>query len=219
MSRHRRRFLVRPLLACLAMVLLVGGGASVASATFRSSTGGSTSVKTDVVAPPTNFAAAAACAKLSVVFTWTASASTYTDGYELRYTANGTPHVHHPRATVHHHDSYALSKGVTYVFTLASTSPSSWTSITNPTPASRALAEASAGDGDAERVEPVAHAAHGADPRVSPSLRRRLPTCTSTRCVSWAHSVLPDAAQQRLTASRPGAGAWRRRPAGRTRSG
>ena len=84
MSRDRRRFLVRPLLAVLAMMLLVGGGASVASATFRSTTGGSTSVKTDVVAPPTNLTPSVACNKLSVVFTWTASAWARTDGYELR---------------------------------------------------------------------------------------------------------------------------------------
>ena len=29
--------------------------------------------------------------------------------------------------------SFSLSSGVTYVFTLVATSPSSWTSITNPT--------------------------------------------------------------------------------------
>jgi Fibronectin type III domain len=134
MYRDRRLHLVRLLLACLAMMLLVGGGASVASATFRSTSGGSTSVKTDVVAPPTNLAAAVACNRRSVVFTWTASAWARTDGYELRFTANGTPQTPLPVAgrsttTI----SYPLSKGVTYVFTLASTSPSSWSSITNPT--------------------------------------------------------------------------------------
>ena len=60
--------------------------------------------------------------KLSVVFTWTASASTYTDGYELRFTANGTAHVltvsrdgPPPRRAT------PCPRGVTYVFTLAST--------------------------------------------------------------------------------------------------
>jgi hypothetical protein len=133
MSRDRRRFLFRPLLAVLAMMLLVGGGASVASATFRSTTGGSTTVRTDVVAPPTNLAASVACNKLSVVFTWTASASTYADGYELRFTANGTAHVVTIARRSTTTASYALSKGVTYVFTLASTSPSSWSRIPNPT--------------------------------------------------------------------------------------
>ena len=133
MSRDRRRFLVRPLLALLAMTLLVGGGASVASATFRSATGGSTSVSTDVVAPPTKLTSSVACNKLSIVLTWTASASTYADGYELRFTANGTPHVLTVARRSTTTTSYALSKGVTYVFTLASTSPSSWSSITNPT--------------------------------------------------------------------------------------
>ncbi len=133
MSRDRRRFLVRPLLAVLAMMLLVGGGASVAGATFRGTTGGTTSVTTDVVAPPTRLAASVACNKLSVVLTWTASASTYTDGYELQYTANGTAHVLTIARRSTTTTSYVLSKGVTYVFTLVSTSPSSWSSITNPT--------------------------------------------------------------------------------------
>jgi hypothetical protein len=133
MSRDRRRFLVRPLLAVLATMLLVGGGASVASAMFRSTTGGSTSVKTGLVTPPTNLTPSVDCKKLTVVFTWTASASAYTDGYELQFTASGTAHVLTVARRSTTTTSYNLSKGVTYVFTLASTSPSSWSSITNPT--------------------------------------------------------------------------------------
>ena len=80
------------------MMLLVGGGASVASATFRGTSGGSTSVRTDVVAPPTKLAAAVACNKRSVVFTWTASAWARTDGYELHFTAKATPQAPLPVA-------------------------------------------------------------------------------------------------------------------------
>ena len=135
MSRDGRRFLLRPLLAVLAMMLLVGAGASVASATFRSTTGSSTSVTTGSLAPPTRLAATVSCSRLTVVLTWTASASTYTDGYELRYTADGAARVLVLRGRSTTTTTYALAKGVTYVFTLASTSPSSWSSITNPTTA------------------------------------------------------------------------------------
>jgi hypothetical protein len=132
-SRDGRRLILRPVLAVLAMMLLVGAGASVASATFGSTTGGSTSVTTGTLAPPTKLAATASCTKLTVVLTWTASASTYTDGYELRYTAAGVARVLVLPGRSTTTTTVALSKGVTYVFTLASTSPSSWSSITNPT--------------------------------------------------------------------------------------
>src|SRR3954470_16985787 len=133
-SRDGRRFLLRPLLAVLAMMLLVGAGASVASATFRStSPGSSTSVTTGSLAPPTRLATTVSCSRLTVVLTWTASASTYTDGYELRYTADGAARVLVLPGRSTTTATYGLSRGVTYVFTLASTSPSSWSSITNPT--------------------------------------------------------------------------------------
>ena len=92
MSRDRRRFLVRPLLAVLAMMLLVGGGASVASAMFRSTDRGQHAASGPVVvAPPTNLAAAVDCKKRSVVFTWTASAGPAPMATSCRFTANGTP--------------------------------------------------------------------------------------------------------------------------------
>ena len=126
---------VRSALAILGVAVLLLSGAAVATAGFRATTGSSTSVGTTSVAPPTKFAAATTCGKKTgtVVFTWTPTGSTYADGYELRYTAGGTSRtvVVAQRSTTS--TSLAVSSGVTYVFTLVSTTPSSWTSITNPT--------------------------------------------------------------------------------------
>jgi hypothetical protein len=114
---------------------LLLSGAAVATAAFRTIAVASTSVGTTSVAPPTNVAATTTCDKQggTVLLTWTPSESTYADGYELRYTAGGmskqVPVPHRSTAS----RSFSLSRGVTYVFTLVATSPSSWTSITNPT--------------------------------------------------------------------------------------
>ena len=135
MPRPRPLLAARAVLATLGVAALLLSGAAVATAAFRATTGSSTSVGTTSVAPPTKFAAATACGKKAgtVVFTWTATGSTYADGYELRYTAGGTSMT----VTIPHRSttstSFVVTSGVTYVFTLVSTSPSSWTSITNPT--------------------------------------------------------------------------------------
>jgi len=131
----------RPLLAARSAAAILGvaalllSGAAVATAAFRTTTGSTTSVGTTSVAPPTKFAATPSCGKKTgtVAFTWTPTASTYADGYELRYTASGTSKtvVIAQRSTTS--TSVPVVTGVTYVFTLVSTSPSSWTSITNPT--------------------------------------------------------------------------------------
>ena len=55
------------------------------------------------------------------------------DGYELRYTAGGTSRTVAVPQRSTTSTSLSVSSGVTYVFTLVATSPSSWTSITNPT--------------------------------------------------------------------------------------
>jgi hypothetical protein len=121
--------------ATLGVAALLLSGGAVATAAFGTTTGSSTSVATTSVAPPTKFAATTSCGKRSgtVVLTWTPTGSTYADGYELRYTAGGASRtVAVPnRSTTS--TSVSVSSGVTYVFTLVSTSPSSWTSITNPT--------------------------------------------------------------------------------------
>jgi hypothetical protein len=131
----------RPLLAARSALSIVGvaalllSGAAVATAAFRTTTGSSTSVGTTSVAPPTKFVATPSCGKKTgtVSFTWTPTVSTYADGYELRYTAGGAGRtvIVPQRSTTS--TSVSVTSGVTYVFTLVSTSPSSWTSITNPT--------------------------------------------------------------------------------------
>ena len=92
MPRPRPLLAARSVLATLGVAALLLSGAAVATAAFRTTTGSSTSVGTTSVAPPTKFAATTACGKKAgtVVFTWTATGSTYADGYELRYTAGGT---------------------------------------------------------------------------------------------------------------------------------
>ncbi len=135
MPRPRPLLAARSVLATLGVAALLLSGAAVATAAFRATTGSSTSVGTTSVAPPTKFAATTACGKKAgtVVFTWTPTGSAYADGYELRYTAGGTSRT----VTIPHRSttstSFVVTSGVTYVFTLVSTSPSSWTSIRNPT--------------------------------------------------------------------------------------
>ena len=135
MPRHRSLLAARSALTILGVAALLLSGAAVATAAFRATTGSSTSVGTTSVAPPTNFAATKTCGKKAGtgILTWTPTGSAYADGYELRYTAGGTSRI----VAVPHRSttstSFSVSSGVTYVFTLVSTSPSSWTSITNPT--------------------------------------------------------------------------------------
>ena len=125
----------RSALAILGVAALLLSGAAVATAAFRGTTGASTSVGTTSVAPPTKFAATTTCGKKAgtVVFTWTPTGSAYADGYELRYTAGGTSRTVAVPQRSTTSTSLSVSSGVTYVFTLVATSPSSWTSITNPT--------------------------------------------------------------------------------------
>ena len=131
----RLPLVTRSALAFLGVATLLLSGAAAAAAAFRATTGASTSVGTTTVSPPTRFAATPSCGKKAgtVVFTWTPTASAYADGYELRYTAAGTSRtvVIPQRSTTS--TSLSVTSGVTYVFTLVATSPSSWTSITNPT--------------------------------------------------------------------------------------
>ena len=131
----------RPLLAARSTLAILGGaalllsGATVAAAGFRGTAGASTSVGTTSVAPPTTLAATTTCHKKAgtVVLTWTPTASAYADGYELRYTAGGTSRTVAVTQRSTTSTSVSVTSGVTYVFTLVATSPSSWTSITNPT--------------------------------------------------------------------------------------
>lgn len=76
--------------------------ASVASASFLDGASVSATVSTDTLQPPTNLAAGhgpcTAAVMASITLTWTATASTWADGYEVRasllsggpYTAIGT---------------------------------------------------------------------------------------------------------------------------------
>jgi Fibronectin type III domain len=134
-SLDRRRFLIRPVLAVLTMTLLVGGGASVASATFRSSTGGSTSIRTDVVPPPTALTATA-CSGGSSKLTWTPSTwSRPVSGYELHLTTGAvTTKMAVPgdrtakTATISN-----LRSGAKYTFAVSSLTPGKWTSVDSNT--------------------------------------------------------------------------------------
>ena len=135
MLRPRPLLAARSALAVIGVGLVLLSGATGATAAFRGAVVGSTSVGTASVAPPTKFAATVTCGKKAgtVVFTWTPTGSAYADGYELRYTEGGASRTVAVRQRSTTSTSLSLSSGVTYVFTLVATSPSSWTSITNPT--------------------------------------------------------------------------------------
>lgn len=120
-----RRRLIRPLLALLLVALGVGADASLASAAFRGSAAGSTTVGTLVVAPPTQLAVTVSCGKRSVTFSWVASASRSVDGYELHFSANGAVRTMAAKAGT----AYPVIAGVTYVYALAATTSSSWHSV------------------------------------------------------------------------------------------
>jgi hypothetical protein len=134
-SRPRPLLAARSALAVVGVALVLLSGATVAAAAFRGAVMASTSVGTTSVSPPTKFAATTTCGKKTgtVVFTWTPTGSVYADGYELLYTAGGTSRIIAVPQRSTTSTSFSVSSGVTYVFTLVATSPSSWTSITNPT--------------------------------------------------------------------------------------
>lgn len=88
----------RPLLAAVVCLAIAAGAARSASAAFADGASDGHTLSTAQLAPPTNPGTAAGTCILavsdSIVVTWTASTSTWADGYEiLRSTSAGGPYA------------------------------------------------------------------------------------------------------------------------------
>lgn len=124
------RRLHRPLLtlAVVASTTLIAPAA--AQATFRDLTGDSLSVSSATVPPPHSLTVTKHCSASTATYTlrWTAPISTYVKGYHLNWTKGGT-HVNGPAISGRSTETTieTLGRG-TFVFSLASTSSSAWTS-------------------------------------------------------------------------------------------
>lgn len=136
MDRRRGALLRRWMPALVPVALLVLGSTPAEAATSARATAPATYASA-TLAPPTGLTFTKACGTTSstVTLRWTATTSTYATGYRLTYTMNGssagtTPQTVTGRTTVT--GTYPITKGATYVATLASTYRN-WTSQGSPT--------------------------------------------------------------------------------------
>jgi hypothetical protein len=121
--------------ALIALLSFFAGQASTSSALFTDAPGvGSNAFSTATLQPPTGLSAAAGCQFLAprITLTWTATSSTFADGYDVyRSTTSGGPYssIAHVtgRTTASYVDASGLSLNTTYYYVLRSTAHS-WSS-------------------------------------------------------------------------------------------